>query len=567
MALDPPFTSPCPNDSHHFIFCIFVTNNKSKTLLEASTNTPPGEIVIFWADKIAEKVIKRDRDVYLTECGLGASGIPHVGSVGDGIRAYTVTLALEEKGVKSTFIAFSDDRDGLRKVPIGFPTFLEEYIGYPVSAIPDPFECHRSYGAHMSSLLIDAFEKIGVKFQFQSGNTTYQNGIMDRVIIEALNNWKKAGQIIYKMTGQEKYLHQLPFHVICPQCGRIYTTRATQWLPEEKKILFACDQEFIGADSKSGKDIPIAGCGHEGEAGIRDGKLTWKIEFAARWKALDISFEPFGKDILDSVRVNDRIAKDIFHITPPVHAFYELFVERGGGRISKSRGNVFTPQVWLTYGSPESIRLLMLKRLAASRVVDIYEIPKLMNEVDHIKRVYFGKEKIKNERERTHLNRLYEYVTFLNPPENAGIAVSYQTMVHLARMLPEDLENRYEIFKDILLRSGLIEDHAEDELQQRIEYATRWAEMKETESEDISLSPQEKKALVTLQEQLTEDMSGENIQELIFSTAQTHDVTPRRFFTVLYMILLGTDRGPRAGNLIEALGIQRVQSLIRNEID
>jgi lysyl-tRNA synthetase class 1 len=519
--------------------------------------------VIFWADKLAEKVIKRNKDEYLTECGLGASGIPHVGSVGDGIRAYTVTLAVEDRGMKSTFIAFSDDRDGLRKVPIGFPESLEEYIGFPVSVIPDPFECHPSYGAHMSSLLIDAFEKIGVQFQFQSGNEAYQSGLLDEVIIQALNNWKQAGQIIHTMTGQEKYLHQLPFHVICPQCGRIYTTRATTWLPEEKKILFSCDGEFIGADSTSGKDISISGCGHEGEAGIRDGKLNWKIEFAARWKALDISFEPFGKDILDSVRVNDRMARDIFHMAPPVHAFYELFVERGGGRISKSRGNVFTPQVWLTYGSPESIRLLMLKRLAASRVVDIEEIPKLMNEVDHIKEVYFGKQKIKNEKERQHLERLYEYVTFLDPPENAGITVSYQTMVHLARMLPEELENRYEIFKDILIRSGLIEEHAAEELPERIEYATHWAEMEETEAEEISLSPQEKKALQTLQEGLAENQNGEKIQELIFTAAHEHEVPPRRFFTVLYTILLGTDRGPRAGNLIEALGIERVKKLLQ----
>jgi lysyl-tRNA synthetase class 1 len=522
--------------------------------------------VIFWADKTAAKVLKRDRDVYLTECGLGASGIPHVGSVGDGIRAYTVTLALEEKGAKSTFIAFSDDRDGLRKVPIGFPEFLEEYIGFPVSSIPDPFECHASYGAHMSSLLLDAFEKIGVKFQFQSGNEAYRTGVLDDVIVEALDNWEKAGQIIKEMTGQEKYLYQIPFHVVCPHCGRIYTTRATEWLPSEKKILYTCDQEFMGADSRSGKDIPIAGCGHSGEATIRDGKLTWKIEFAARWKALDISFEPFGKDILDSVRVNDRIARDIFHMTPPVHAFYELFVERGGGRISKSRGNVFTPQVWLTYGSPESIRLLMMKRLAASRVVDIDEIPKLMNEVDHIKRVYFGKERIKNEREREHLTRLYEYITFLHPSQTAGITVPYQTMVHLARMLPETIENRYDIFTDILIRSGLIEEYSEEKLTQRIRYATQWAEMEETEPGEIALTDQEKKALHMLCETLINDMDGEKIQELIFTSAQENGVSPRRFFSVLYMILLGTDRGPRAGTLIEALGADRVKTLIRETL-
>ncbi|KYK38180.1 MAG: lysine--tRNA ligase [Theionarchaea archaeon] len=519
--------------------------------------------MIFWVDKIAQKVTGRDKEVYRTECGLGASGIPHVGSVGDGIRSYTITLALEDRGVKSEFIAFSDDRDGLRKVPIGFPDFLEDYIGHPVSMIPDPFDCHESYGAHMSSLLVDALHKVGVNFIFQSGNKAYKEGMLDEVVIEALNNWEKAGKIIYEVTGQEKYLYQLPFHAICSECGRIYTTRAHTWLPEEQKILYTCDQEFTGADSKTGKDIPISGCGHQGEASIRDGKLTWKVEFAARWKALDISFEAFGKDILDSVRVNDRIAKEIFCINPPVHAFYELFVERGGGRISKSKGNVFTPQVWLSYGSPASLRLLMMKRLATTRVVDVEEIPKYMNEVDHLKRVYFGKERIKNEREKEHLRRLYEYVCFLNLSEKMGLAISYETLVNIARMLPKDMKHRYEIFRSILKRSGLIEDYSEEELQERIRYATEWVEeVEEIKKEEIAVTEKEKTALYSLLENLSEDMDGEKIQELIFAAAQGHDINPRRFFELLYKIILGTDRGPRAGTLVEGLGVERVRKMI-----
>lgn len=523
--------------------------------------------MIFWADKIAEKVIQRNKKVYKTECGLGASGIPHVGSVGDGIRAYTVTLALEDKGVSSEFIAFSDDRDGLRKVPIGFPAFLEEYIGYPVSMIPDPFDCHDSYGSHMSSLLLDALSKIGVKFTFQSGNEAYKTGLLDDVITEALTNWEKSGKIIHEMTGQEKYLWQLPFNVICAECGRIYTTRAYEWIPDEKKILYSCDQEFTGADSRTGKDLLISGCGHQGEASIRDGKLTWKVEFAARWKALDICFEAFGKDILDSVRVNDRIAREIFHIEPPVHAFYELFVERGGSKISKSKGNIFTPQVWLSYGSPESLRLLMLKRLGTTRVVEVEEIPKYMNEVDYLTQVYFGKESIKNEREKKHLKRLFEYVHFLNPPEKIGVTTAYQTLVRIAHMLPTDMENRYEIFKGILERSGLIEEFSDEELRERVAYATEWVEeVEEPEKEGISLTDTERTALKSLSDQISDEMDGEKIQELIFSAAQEHGVKPRRFFSILYKVILGTDRGPRAGNLIAALGPDRVQKMIEDVV-
>lgn len=522
--------------------------------------------MIFWADKTAEKIIRSEKELYRTECGLGASGIPHVGSVGDGIRSYAVTLALKDRGVDSEFVAFSDDRDGLRKVPLGFPAFLEEYIGRPVSMIPDPFECHTSYGEHMSSLLVDALDKVGVRFTFQSGNTAYKEGIMDEVVVEALNHWKEAGTIIFEMTGQKKYLEQLPFNVICSECGKIYTTRAYEWIPEKKKIAYVCDQEFKGADSRTGKEVAVAGCGHQGEASIRDGKLTWKVEFAARWKALDISFEAFGKDILDSVRVNDRIAKDIFHIHPPVHAFYELFVERGGGRISKSRGNVFTPQVWLSYGSPESLRLLMLKRLATTRVVDVEEIPKFMNEVDYLKKVFFGREKIKNERESQHLRRLYEYVTFLSPGDRTGLLIDYYTLVQLARMLPRTVENRVTLFRDILIRSGLIEEEfSDEELRQRIEYATEWVEeVEETEKEELSFSETEKVALRNLADKLPGYTDGEQIQELIFLTAQQHQVKPGRFFQMLYKVIIGTDRGPRAGTLISGVGPERVAEMIMN---
>ncbi len=539
---------------------LFTSHNQ--TLINMTKNREHGEYVIFWADKIAAKVIKRSRETYKTECGLGASGIPHVGSVGDGIRAYTVTLALKDRGVASDFIAFSDDRDGLRKVPIGFPESLEEYIGFPVSRIPDPFGCHGTYGAHMSSLLLDAFEKVGVTFTFQSGDQAYRDGLLDDMITEILDNWQKAGTIIYEVTGQKKYLEQLPFNVMCSNCGRIYTTRAYEWIRDKKRIFYVCDQEFIGADSKTGKELPISGCGHEGEASIRDGKLTWKVEFAARWKALDISFEAFGKDILDSVKANDRVAQEILGVEPPVHALYELFVERGGRKISKSTGNIFTPQVWLSYGSPESLRLMMLKRLATTRVVDLEEIPRYMDEVDALKKVYFGKEKVKNEKEKAHLTRLLEYVYFLCPPQRVGLTISYQTLVRIARMLPRDIENRYEIFKGILQRSGLIEEFSEDELDCRIEYATEWVEeVEELEKEGITLTEEEKKALKALSDNLT-DREGEEIQQLLFKTANEHGLKPRRFFEVLYSLILGSDRGPRAGNLISALGADRVKKMI-----
>ena len=231
--------------------------------------------------------------------------------------------------------------------------------------------------------------------------------IDDQLTEEILSKWKEAGEIIKKLTGQDKYLNQLPFLPFCEKCGKVYTTIATKF--ENNKIYYRCDGEFIGKNSK-GEKIVVKGCGHKGECGIRGGKLAWKVDFAARWRALKINYEAYGKDILDSVRTNDEICRKILNWEPPVNSFYEMFTERSGKKISKSKGNVFTPQLWLDYGNVESIRLLFLKKLGKTRVVDLESLPNYVDEVDRLAEMYFGKKKVTSERDIKHMKRLYEYV-------------------------------------------------------------------------------------------------------------------------------------------------------------
>jgi len=528
---------------------------------------------LFWADKSAQQVIDRDpeSDLYITECGLGASGIPHVGSVGDGIRSYVVSLAIEDKGKRSFFQAYSDDRDGLRKIPYGFPASLREYIGNPVSHIPDPFGCHDSFGAHISSLLTDAFDDIGIEYKFQSSDKAYYDGELDTEIMELLSRHKEAGEIIKEVTGQDKYLTQYPYFAICEECGKIYTTRVTGFDEKAKKISYVCDGEFTGKDSNTGEDIHITGCGHVGSADIRQGKLAWKVEFAARWKAFDIAFEAFGKDILESVKVNDIIEERLLGTKAPVHAFYEMFVERGGGKISKSKGNVFTPQKWLSYGNPDSLVLLMLKRLAYSRVVDLLEIPKLMDEVDNLHDVYFNKAKVKNDREREHMNRMYEYINFLKVPSKAELTIPYNVVANIVSVIPENLPNRDDVIINILKNCGKLPAEITSKEQEivvdRIGYATRWLkENGDVERERIELDEGESKALSSLLETLNGEMDGELIQNTIFQTAKDNDLKPAKFFKLIYTMLLGVPRGPRAGNLIKTIGMERVKEIIRQEL-
>ncbi|MCW4037003.1 MAG: lysine--tRNA ligase, partial [Candidatus Bathyarchaeota archaeon] len=331
-----------------------------------------------------------------TESGLGASGFPHIGSLGDALRNYAVAMAVRVQGYSSELIAFSDDKDGLRKVPAGLPEEMEKWLGFPVSDIPDIFgDCHESFGYHMSSLLLEALDITGAEYTPMSGTKVYEGGVLNDEILTIMENSQRCGEIIKEELGQEKYTEALPYFPVCDSCGRIYTTNSYGYLPEEHKVLYRCQGMEV-------KGRWLHGCGHEGEADVLagEGKLTWKVEFAARWRALDIRFEAYGKDIADSVRVNDRICREILDYEPPMHAQYELFLDRGGARISKSAGNVFTPQVWYRYGSPQSLNLLIFKRFKGAKTGSVDSIPPHMDELDEIEDVYFGKKKVESEMER-----------------------------------------------------------------------------------------------------------------------------------------------------------------------
>ena len=250
-----------------------------------------------WIDKLASELIEREKklgrslDMLRVESGLGASGIPHIGSLGDAVRAYGVKLALENLGYKSELIAYSDDLDGLRKVPEGMKEFgLEEHIAKPVSLIPDPYGCHDSYGMHMSSILLDGLDKVGVKYEFRRAKDTYEKGLLKDHIHIILQNSAKIGDGISELVGQAKYQKYLPYFPVCAECNRLYTAEATEYIISEKKVKYKCHDTEIGSKM-------VKGCGHEGESDITKdlGKLAWKVEFAARWSAFDIRFKHMEK--------------------------------------------------------------------------------------------------------------------------------------------------------------------------------------------------------------------------------------------------------------------------------
>ncbi len=516
-----------------------------------------------WYDMMAKKIVerelslKRDMSRIRTEMGLGASGFPHIGSLGDASRSYAVTLALRNLGFNSELVAFCDDKDGLRKVPAGLPEdkakSLEKYLGYSVSSIPDPFGCHESYGKHMSSLLLEALDKCGIDYVYYSANEVYKKGLLLNEIRTILTNAAKVGAIVKEEVGQETYTEVLPYFAVCEKCGHLYTTRAYKFDPKTDKVTYKCEGLEI-------RGKLIAGCGHEGEVDIKSGqgKLTWKSEFAARWKALDIRFEAYGKDIADSVRINDRICLEVLCFEPPNHAKYEMFLDKGGKKISKSAGNVFTPQVWFNYGSPQSLLLLMLKRFVGTRSLDVSDIPAYMNELDYIEDVYFDKKQV-GEKEAARLKGLFLYCYVMKPPAKPSVHVPYNLMAFLVKMAPKECINDY-IAEKLQSYGYLAKGQGiESSLQTRIEFALNWTrDFEEIKETLVELSAEERKAVTELVTQLQAEEDADKIQNAIFNAAKANNLKPAAFFKVLYQILMGSPQGPRLGPYVLAMGKQNV---------
>ena len=521
-----------------------------------------------WYDMMAKKVIERETELsrdtskIRTEMGLGASGFPHIGSLGDASRSYTVTLALKDQNFDSELIAYCDDKDGLRKVPAGLTNEgLEKYLGFPVSSIPDPFGCHESYGKHMSSLLLESLDKCGIEYQYYSAKEVYEKGIILNEIRTILTNAKQVGQIVKEEVGQDTYIEVLPYFAVCEKCGRIYTTRAYSFDPKTDKVYYKCEGLEI-------RGKLIEGCGHEGESDIKkgEGKLTWKGEFAARWKALDIRFEAFGKDIADSVKINDRICREVLCFEPPSHAKYEMFLDKGGKKISKSAGNVFTPQVWFQYGSPQSLLLLMLKRFVGTRTLDVSDIPAYMNELDSMEDVYFGKKQA-GEKEANRLRGLFEYCYVTKPPTKPSVHVPYNLMAFLVKMAPKECVDDYVAEK--LQSYGYLQkgQTLDANLKQRIEFASNWIrDFEEIKETDVTLTAEEKKAIAELIPKLEAETEPDKIQNAIFNSAKNNGVQPGNFFKTLYKILMGAPQGPRLGPYVLTMGKQNVVAALQRAL-
>ncbi len=522
-----------------------------------------------WLDKVAKQVIdreiilKRDTSIIRVESGLGASGIPHIGNLSDVIRAYGIQLAIQLQGYRSEHIAYVDDMDGLRRVPQGIKDYskLEKYLAFPVSRIPDTYGCHGSYGEHVGSLLRDAMDKVGVEYVFERASVNYKNGRLLEQTRKILSRSQEIGRAIKEITGQEKYEDTLPYFAVCQSCGRIYTTQAIKYDHATDGVAYRC----VGVQLK-GKWHE--GCGYEGEVKLSqgEGKLSWKVEFAARWAALDIRYEAHGKELLTSVRVNDWVSDNILGFPHPYHVKYELLLSKGGKKLSKSEGNLITPDAWFRYGSTRSLVLLMFKRIVGTRTVSIEDIPKYMDEVDRLEDIYFGRIKITPEPKAVKLKGLYEYVTFMKPPERPSIHIPYRLLAELGKIAPPEKPVEY-VLKKLQSYRLISEKDIDQQLLQKIEMARNWAIEVKGEVANVKLDDRQRKAVAELVERIKMATSAEQVQNAIFETAKSNSIDVPAFFSLLYMILLGSDRGPRLGPYIFDVGKDRVAQMLLSQLN
>lgn len=520
-----------------------------------------------WIDKLASRIIKREKDIgrslelILVESGLGASGFPHIGSLGDAVRAYGVALAIKNLGYDSNLIAYSDDLDGLRKIPSGLPEWLSDYIGKPVSNIPDPIgQCHDSYGSHMSSLLLDALDRLEINYKFLNAAKVYGTGMLTNQIDMILSHAPDLGNKIEEVVGQSKYKESLPYFPICESCGRLYVAQAEKYIREEKKVSYICNGTKLGNND-------VKGCGYTGEIPISagKGKLSWKVEFAARWSSLDIRFEAYGKDIMDSVRVNDWVSDVVLNYAHPLHVKYEMFLDKGGKKISKSTGNVLTPQVWLRYGTPQSLLLLLFKRITGTRQVGTDDIPTLMEEYDICEDIYFGKKKEDNEEKLVKTKGLYEYVNHLKTSDKLLQHVPYMLIVQQASFFSGD--DRIKKIFDRLVKYKVSTELTFD-LEQKIQLGCNWSDDHiSTERFDVVLTEKEKMIVRKILESLEianseSNLDPEKIQQMIYETSKENEEQPRKIFKLMYKMLINADSGPRLGGYISDLGLNRIHSLL-----
>jgi lysyl-tRNA synthetase class 1 len=551
----------------------------SPHILSAEAATPGGDgdrFHAFWADVVADEIEARDPDdPIVIKGGVSPSGVAHLGNFNEIMRGYFVAEVLRERGHEVRQVFTSDDKDPLRKVPrklanadgevVGLGEVdagaLGRNLGKPYTAIPDPFGEAESYAAHFAGLLRADAERLGVPVEMVSNTALYADGTFDDAVRTALSDVDRVREVLsaYQDKVDGEYV---PFNPVCAECGKVTETVTGIDLDSETV-------EYVCTDMEAGGNT-IEGCGHEGTATFREGKLPWRLEWPAQWDALGVDFEPFGKDHAEgSWPSGVDLARNVFGEEPPVPMVYEWFTLNGEA-FSSSAGNVVTVQELLGLLEPEVLRFFFALHPKKARDLDIERLDQLVDRFDRFERAYFGA--VDDEDLTAFAERAYPFVIGADePPTERPLRLPYTFAAVLGMV--DDPDFRERLARD----EGHIPDDASPEAVDaalaRVEKARSWAERTGNEY-DYRLQPElpavafdddVAAALDDLADFVAAGHDGEAIQAEMYETAREHDVEVSDFFAAGYRLFFDDTQGPRLGEFLGELERDYVVARLRRE--
>ncbi|MUG09331.1 lysine--tRNA ligase [Commensalibacter melissae] len=519
----------------------------------------PFEEAVKLAEHVRNKKDKSDKPALL-ETGYGPSGLPHIGTFGEVARTSWVSQAYQVlTGKKAVILAFSDDMDGLRKVPENVPNqeMLKEHLGKPLSSIPDPFGTHESFGAHNNAQLCSFLDHFGFEYEFASSTEYYQSGKFDSALKRILEVHDKIVAVIAPTLREERRATYSPVLPVHPETGIVMQ------VPMEKIDPVSGTIQWRDGNGKL-FETPVTG----GYA-----KLQWKADWAMRWYALGVDYEMSGKDLIDSVRLSSKICK-ILGGTPPANLTYELFLDDQGQKISKSKGNGLSIEEWLRYGPSESLAQYMFNAPRRAKRLFFDVIPKTTDE--YLKHVENWQ---KSERGDDSVGPVEKEKKYANPawfihggvlPKKAGSPISFAMLLNLASVANAE---RAEILWGFLKRyDESVSPDNNPILAQLVENALAYyADFIRPHKVYRTPDEREARALIELSVELkklpAEEHKPDILQNLVFAIGKKYEFEPLRdWFGCLYEVLLGQKDGPRFGMFIAVYGIKETIELINKAV-
>ncbi len=502
-----------------------------------------------WPFEEARRLAKRyektppEKGHVLFETGYGPSGLPHIGTFGEVMRTTMIRHAFEMiSDIPTRLICFSDDLDGMRKVPdnVPNPEMLREHLQRPLTSVPDPFGEYPSFGDHNNAMLRRFLDTFGFEYEFYSATEFYRSGQFDEILRRAAERYDELMAIMLKSLREERQQTYSIFLPIHPETGRVLYVPIKEVNAAEATITF---------DDEDGREwtLPVTG---------GNVKLQWKPDFGARWAALGVDFEMYGKDHSTNTPIYDGICRAL-GARPPEHFVYELFLDEKGEKISKSKGNGLTIDEWLTYASTESLAYFMYQKPKTAKRMFFDVIPRAMDEYHQQLAAYPGQDMAQRL-----ANPVY-HIHSGDVPESRMV-VSYSMLLNLASVASTR-------DKDVLW--GFIRNYAPDaspethpDLDAAAGFALRYFEDFVAPNRVFRLPTElEREALTDLRDRLAAwdgPADGEALQAEVFACGRERFEPLRDWFKALYQVLLGADQGPRFGSFIALYGVAETVALI-----